>query len=183
VIVPVRDPLARSLSLCYHAHRCALSGRTELEDVRHLVRVYDEHFWLWAHASPWEAVACFDCDPFNAATSSWHQREVRRTLGVEPDLLGPIPPSGFLITRGKIDLLAVRMDKLQTALPSALSEFLGVTIESVPSENRTSQPVYAEFIRQARPAPDRVDALLNLPDIAWQFSAEELEDLRKRWSH
>jgi hypothetical protein len=182
VIVPVRDPVARSLSLCYHAMRPLVETIPERDALRRLVETYESHFWLWADATPWEVPAFLGSGRFDGNQGSWFQRELAPALGAnllarEIDLR-----SGFAIEPvGATRVLLLRTERMDEVLPTALAAFLGIKVAPIRA-NLSGGERYAKFTRTVRIAAASLDRLLGSADAHALFGDDERERSRKRWT-
>jgi hypothetical protein len=182
VVVVVRDPIARSLSLCFHAHRSRIAGAQEDDALRALLRSYDEHFWLWNDATPWEATALIGGATFDGSRPSWYERELAPALGVDLIKPGLDLRRGFVITEaGSIGVLILKTERLGDVLQSALYRFLGLEIAAVPFSNRAVGRLYERFTSGVSISAERLDRVLGSRSATALFRDDEREALRERW--
>lgn len=187
IIVPFRDPIARSLSLCCHANYPSRGfEETEQETLARLITSYEEHFWLWADATPWEARAFSGRDHFDGTQPSWYERELKSGLKLGVDIFAADLDfsEGFqIVTFGAVEVLILKMEMMDRCLPQAFKRFLALDLDTpaVERKNVRRDDLYRKFCANIRISESKIDGLLHSAVYAKFFTEEERAAIRKRW--
>jgi hypothetical protein len=183
IILPVRDPIARSVSLCYHTHRHVgrQRGGTSLA---HLLEVFDDAFGFWIDSTPWEAAVLLGRRSRIAHDrASWYQRELTPAAGVDIASERLEMSRGFAVISGPhADVLVIRTERLDEVLSRSLHVFLGLDVGGARRENPSDDPLYEEFVRRVEIPASSVDRVLGSAEATALFTDTERETIRRRWA-
>jgi len=187
IIIPFRDPITRSLSLCRHTnHGSRDLKETEQEALARLIFAYEEHFWLWADATPWEASAFSGHDHFDGTQPCWYERELKSGLQLGIDIFDSDLDfsEGFqIVSFGMAEVLLLKMETMDRCLPRALKMFLGLDLETsaIARKNVREDELYRDFCANVRISESKLERLLGTKVYTKFFTEEERAALRQRW--
>jgi hypothetical protein len=179
IITLVRDPVARAISeffevlhLQYDYDYQGLIRERSIEEVVEGAR----RLFMESHGAQSEAFSM-----------AWFDRELKSVFGVDVSA-SPFPrATGYAIYRdGRVDVLLLKLEKLNDCAKAAFGEFLGLDQFEIPRVNDSSRKAYREvyrsFIDHFRLPVPFLDEVYASSWVELFYDADEIAAFKRRWS-
>lgn len=173
LVTVFREPVARNISAFF----LGLRGYVEDLDRRVALGTLDDSCLL----------EVFLKDFPHHLPLTWFDREVRDVFGCDV-YAAPFPVErGYKVLRsGQVNLLLVKLEKLNSCYREAFTEFLGVSVDRLVNthrgENDPLRSLYERFTRTVVMPNDYLDRMYSSDFARHLYSAAELDGFRARWS-